>query len=663
MNNKSISKLFMSNTAAYLVILFLVSLLPLLLGNGLITSAIGLTVWIVVTVYSFVREKKREKELFEYVQSLVFHFDESTRESMIGFPMPIAIFRKSGNVIWYNENFKSVFGVNGAFDITIKDIVPDMDTDRFFDSGTKSIRVNSGGRIFNVLTTVTSPEDGEAAATLYWVEETKYEALKQMYDETRPIVCSIIVDNYDEVMQNTPDEAKSVLAGNIEKQIVDLAAETKGIVKKLEKDRYFFVFESKYLGAFMEKKFDILEKIKCINNGNKLPVTISIGIGKDAPTFGQNELYSRNATDMALGRGGDQVVIKDAEKFTYFGGGAQEQEKSTRVKTRVMAFAFKQLIAQTENVLIMGHKNADLDSFGAALGMLSAIRKTGKPAYIVLNTLNSYTSKMLKRVRSKEEFKDCIINGDTASEIITENTLLIVVDVFRPSITDCEELLSKTENIAVIDHHRKSAEFIQNVSLAYHETYASSACEMVTELLQYIDDGKSISSVVAEALYAGIELDTKNFTFKTGVRTLEAAAYLRRKGVDSTNLKLLFQNDIKVYSLKADIMKNCEIYKDCIAVSYTKSSHRDIQSINAAAADDLLGIEGIAASFTVCNADGVTYVSARSIGKINVQRITETIGGGGHNVVAGAQLKCGIDEAVEIIKKAVDDYMKDVNKD
>ncbi len=663
MNNKSISKLFMSNTAAYLVIIFLISLLPLLTGNNFIASVIGLAVWVTVTVYSFAHEKKREKELFNYVQSLVFHFDDSTRESMMNFPMPIAIFQKSGSVIWYNENFKTTFGVKGAFDITLDDIVMDTDKNKFFDPDNQTVRVNCGGRIFNVLTTVTSPEDAEAAATLYWVEETKYENLKQQYDETRPVVCSIIVDNYDEVMQNTPDEVKSVLAGNIERQIVDLAAETKGIVKKLEKDRYFFIFEHKYLGGFTENKFDILEKIKNINNGNKLPVTISIGIGMDAPNFGQNELYSRNAMDMALGRGGDQVVIKDAEKFTYFGGGVQEQEKSTRVKTRVMAFAFKQLISQAENVIIMGHKNADLDSFGASVGMLSTIRKMGKPAYVVLNTLSSYTSKMLKRVQAKEEFKDCIINGDTAKEIINENTLLVVVDVFRPSITDCEELLSKTENIAVIDHHRKSAEFIQNVSLAYHETYASSACEMVTELLQYIDDGKSISSVAAEALYAGIELDTKNFTFKTGVRTLEAAAYLRRKGVDSTNLKLLFQNDMEVYSLKADIMKNCEIYKECIAISYTKSNYYDIQSINAAAADDLLGIEGITASFTVCRKNGVAYVSARSIGKINVQRITEMIGGGGHNVVAGAQLDCSISDAIGMIKKAIDGYMADLNKD
>lgn len=663
MNNKSISKLFMSNTAAYLVILFLVSLLPLLMGNNLITFGIGFAVWIAVTVYSFVHERKREKELFNYVQSLVFQFDDATKESMIGFPMPVSIFQKSGNIIWYNENFKTTFGVNGAFDITLKDIVQDIDTDRFFDLGTKSIKVNCGGRIFNVLTTVASPEKAETAATFYWVEETKYENLKQRYDATRPVVCSIIVDNYDEVMQNTPDEAKSVLAGNIEKQIVDLAAETKGIVKKLEKDRYFFVFENEYLAGFMEKKFDILEKIKNINNGNKLPVTISIGIGTDAPTFGQNELYSRNAMDMALGRGGDQVVIKDAEKFTYFGGGAQEQEKSTRVKTRVMAFAFKQLISQAENVVIMGHKNADLDSFGASVGMLASILKMGKPAYVVLNTLSSYTSKMLKRVQSKEEFKSCIIDGERAKEIVTENTLLIVVDVFRPSITDCEELLSKTESIAVIDHHRKSAEFIQNVSLAYHETYASSACEMVTELLQYIDDGKSMSAVVAEALYAGIELDTKNLTFKTGVRTLEAAAYLRRKGVDSTNIKLLFQNDREVYSLKADIIKNCETYRDCIAISYTKSNYNDIQSINAAAADDLLGIEGITASFTMCNVDGVTYVSARSIGKINVQRITEIIGGGGHNVVAGAQLKCNISEAVKMIKAAIDEYMEEIKTD
>ena len=423
------------------------------------------------------------------------------------------------------------------------------------------------------------------------------------------------------------------------------------------------MFSSLQLRKVIESKFTILDEVKNISLGNRIPVTISMGIGTGADNnIYADDISARNALNMALGRGGDQAVIKNEDGFKYFGGNSKELEKYTRVKTRVMAYALKQLMGQSEQVMIMGHKNADLDSFGAAIGMCSAAMEEGKPSYIVLETSNAYTNKLKSQFEKTEKFAGVFIDRETALARITPTTLLIIVDVFKPVITEEPQLIEKTNNIVVIDHHRKSSDFIENASLTYHEPSASSACEMVTELLQYMNDGKSITKNVAEALFAGVELDTKGFSFKTGVRTFEAAAYLRRKGVDASNIKVLFQTGRTEYAIRSEIVKSAEIYNGFIAISSTDSEYEDIQSLTAAAADDLLDIEGIVASFTMCRVNGVTYISGRSLGNINVQMILELIGGGGHHVVAGAQLECKFEEAKTILKQAIDEYFENNRK-
>lgn len=658
MKNKPFSRLFASNTALFLIVLFLMALLPLLIENKAAATVIAVVVWIVLTVYSFIYEAKREKDLLEYIMSLSFNGGNSSKDALLRVPLPISVMQLSGNVLWYNEQFRDTFELNGVNDFNLLDIIDaGVGLSDFTEPKSGGVKIKVKNKYFNVLVNITRNENDEIVAVLYWMDETKFVSLKQLYDNTRPVICSLIIDNYDEVMQNTPDDSRTMLMGTIERAINEWIGKTGGIFRKSEKDKYLIIFEHQHLNTIINEKFAILEKVKNISIGNKIPATVSLGLGFGGNTLNEDMAFSRNALDMALGRGGDQAVIKDKNKFSYFGGNNKELEKYTRVKTRVMAFAMKQLVNQAENIVIMGHKNADLDSFGAAVGILSSAINQKKDAYIVLETSNEFTNKMLKRFKLIEKYSRRFINSRQAEEMTNQSTLLVVVDVYRPSFTEAPNLLEKTDNIVVIDHHRKGAEFIENASLMYHEPSASSACEMVTELLEYIDDGESIDKNVAEALYSGIKLDTKDFSFKTGVRTFEAAAYLRRRGVDTQSVKMLFQNQKKVVEKISDIVCSALIYRGNIAISTTKTEYSDIQSIAAAAADELLSIEGIEASFTLCKIEDTVYISGRAVGNINVQVILEYLGGGGHAVVAGAQIKCDMNEAVSALKSAIDKYM------
>ncbi len=654
--------MFASNTALFLGVLFILALLPLIIGDYVIVSAIGFAVWIAMTVYSFIHESKREKDILEYIRMLSFHTDSTSKDSLLHFPLPLSLIRSDGTIVWYNDKFSSLFGVNDAFDTNIKSIIgEDADISSLMESSS-DIMFTIGEKNYRVLVNSLSSKSGDVSSILYWLDETSHVKLKNTYLSSRPVVSSVIVDNYDDVMKDTPENMKTVLAGDIEHIISEWARSAYGIVKRLERDKYFILFDHEHLDVFRANKFAVLESIKSLNRGNQISPTVSIGIGVEGKTFLENEAFSRKAIDMALGRGGDQVVIKDASKFTYFGGNSKDVEKYTRVKTRVMAGALSHLIAQADKVIIMGHKNSDLDSFGAALAMHSAAAGMGKPTYILAETMVSSTKKLFDRCRASSIIHS-FISKETALELVTPGTLLIVVDVYRPSITELPELIEQTDNIVVIDHHRKSSDFIEDASLTYHEPSASSTCEMVTELLQYINDGATITPFIAEALYSGIELDTKSFTFKSGIRTFEAAAYLRRKGVNPSNVKLLFQSGKDVYKIRTDIVRSGKVYKNQIAISVADSKHDDIQSISAAAADEMLELEGITASFVLCTVGKTVYISGRSIGGVNVQVILEKLGGGGHGVIAGAQLTCTVSDAVNQLKDAIDKYIEDTRKE
>lgn len=661
MKRKSYTSITANYAWVYLIVLFLLAF-ALCFAGGVQTGIVGIVACVLLTAGTVVVETNRKKNLFEYVQQLSFHVHSTSRDSLLKFPMPLTIVDREGRIIWYNKQCAEIFGDN-IFDRDINEVLgSELDIEQFVNQVQLSARVEYKNRYYNIMANVSDEMPDKTTVILYWVDETEEILMKQEYENSRPVMCLLTVDNYEEVVQNTPEIQRPMFAATIEKKIHEWAAKNKGIVRKTQRDKYMILMEKRYLDENVRDKFSFLNDMHAIQEGNQMPVTISLGIGVGSG-LPDNDSYAGSALDMALGRGGDQVVIKDRNKFTYFGGNSAEQETHTRVKTRVMSYALKQLIQQAETVVLMGHKNADLDAIGAAIGLYASIHHMEKRVYIVTETQNKSTLKLLNRVKRYEEFNGAWLNYERAKEVVDEHTLLIVADVYRASITECPELLNQAGDIVVLDHHRKSAEFIENTTLVYHEPYASSTCEMVTEMLQYIDDGVQITPIVAEALYAGIVMDTKNFVFKSGVRTFEAAAYLRRRGVDTLHIKQLFQDDKQVYIQKLAVARAAFLYRDGIAISRLKEKTEDTAMVAAVAADEMLGMEGVCASFVLAETDSGIHISGRSLGTVNVQVILERVGGGGHITLAAAKINGNMKQAEELLKNAIDDYFDDTAKE
>ena len=466
----------------------------------------------------------------------------------------------------------------------------------------------------------------------------------------------LYLDNYDEALESVEEVRRSLLTALIDRKISKYIASMAGVVKKIEKDKYFFAIKQKYVDTLRQNRFSILEEVKTVNIGNEMAVTLSIGLGMNGDTYMQNYEFSRTAIDMALGRGGDQAVIKDGVNIQYYGGKSQQTEKATRVKARVKAHALRELMENKDRILIMGHKMGDIDSLGAAVGIYRIAMAMNKKANIVYNDITSSVRPMIERFTGSSDYpEDMFIKTKQALELADPTTILVVVDVNRPSITDAPELLQAVKTIVVLDHHRQSSEIISNAVLSYVEPYASSTCEMVAEVLQYIADGIRIRPAEADAMYAGIVIDTNNFTNQTGVRTFEAAAYLRRNGADVTRVRKMFRDEMADYKARALTISNAEIFNDYFAISVCPSEGIESPTIvGAQAANELLDIIGMKASFVLTPFNGVIYVSARSIDEVNVQVVMEKLGGGGHRTIAGAQLKdMTIEEAEEKIKEVI----------
>ncbi len=471
----------------------------------------------------------------------------------------------------------------------------------------------------------------------------------------------IYLDNYDEALETVEEVRRSLLMALIDRKVNKYISAMNGIVKKLEKDKYFFAIKQQYVQRIQEDRFAILEDVKTVNIGNDMAVTLSIGMGMNGETYNQDYDFARTAIDMALGRGGDQAVIKDGEKIQYFGGKAQQMEKSTRVKARVKAHALRELMENKDRLLIMGHKMPDIDSFGAALGIYRIATSLNKKAHIVINEVTTSVKPMMDRFIGNPDYpEDMFLKGPKAAELVDVATMLVVVDVNRPSITDAPALLRMVKSIVVLDHHRQSSEIIDNAVLSYVEPYASSACEMVAEVLQYIADNIRIRPAEADAMYAGIVIDTLNFTNQTGVRTFEAAAYLRRCGADITRVRKMFRENMAEYQAKADAVRRAEVYREAFAISVCPAEGLASPTIvGAQAANDLLEINGIKASVVLTEYNHVIYLSARSIDEVNVQVMMEILGGGGHRTVAGAQLEgVTIEQARAKVKDAIDEMRK-----
>lgn len=501
--------------------------------------------------------------------------------------------------------------------------------------------------------------DTESVFAVYFYDETALLKLREEEESRRLTAGLLYLDNYEEAMESVDEVRRPLLTAMIDRKIVRYFDGMQAIMKKLEKDKYFFVIERRYLQELLDSQFDILEQVKTVNIGNEMRITLSIGIGDGGGSYAQCYDFARQAIDMALGRGGDQAVVKDGENIRYFGGKSNSKEKTTRVKARVKAHAFRELIENKDRLLIMGHKLMDIDSLGAAVGIWRIATTMGKEAHIVSSAVNGAIRPMLERFYNGDYPEDMFIPEEKALQLLDEDSVLVVVDTNRPSMVEGPRLLDVAKTIVVLDHHRQSQDSIRNAQLSYVETYASSACEMVAEVVQYISDDVKIRAVEADAMYAGIVIDTHNFQNQTGVRTFEAAAFLRRNGADVTRVRKLFREKLDDYRAKSEAIHNAEIYRENFALSYCDATGLDNPTVvGAQAANDLLDVIGVKASVVATTFREKVYLSARAIDEVNVQVMMEKLGGGGHRTIAGAQLS-GLtqEEAMEQVKQVIDEML------
>ena len=602
-------------------------------------------VYILVVAYAVFADNKRKNELSESLKDLTMTVDTAAKTSLINSPFPLVILETNGKIIWRSSKFVSEFA-NIDIQNYLNDLIYDIkqEIERKKDGTDKSVILQTeiGNRTYKIFGRfVNSKKSNKTDYTiiLYFIDETENIKLQKEYTDSKSCVEIIMIDNYEENMQLIDGEEKPQITAEIDKCIFDWTNETNGILIKSDRDTYIYIFEQRYLEQVKQDKFSILGKIKEIKTKENVQFTLSIAVSNEGVTDKEKYKSAQIAMDIILGRGGDQAVIRENEIYKFFGGRAQEVEKRTKVKARVVAHALENLIKESNKVMIMGHTNPDIDAMGSAMGIYRLVKELGKNAYIVTSNETTTLQNFKESLMEEPEYEDILINKEVAEENMDEETLLVIVDTHKTNYVEAPELLNKTEKIVVIDHHRRSADYIENATLTFQEVYASSAAELVTEILQYATTKINLKTIEAESLYAGIMMDTKNFTFKTGVRTFEAAAYLRKCGVDIIRVKKWFQSDLASFNKIAEIVKKAEIVNDSIAIASYNRKTKDASLICAKAADELLTISNITASFVLGNIGEKICISGRSIGDINVQVILEKLGGGGHITLAGAQVE------------------------
>ncbi|WP_298016816.1 DHH family phosphoesterase [uncultured Dysosmobacter sp.] len=663
MNNKKLSRLLEPNLQLYFLCLVLFSLAAVTASPLLAVLEGGLT--LALYVYSRQAGKKRRQGILQYIDSVTGSVDTASKSTLINSPLPIMVFRPdTGEVIWSNENFLQLAGVREhLFEMKVEDAVPDFPVQWLLEGKQECPeRVLMNSRRFRVYGSLVRAKgrNGEQnlVATTYWVDTTEGDELKETYTATRPVLALLMVDNYEDLMKACADTQRSAVLAQIDEKLNNWAAAGDGLLLKTERDRYLFVFEEQHYEHFVEEKFSVLDAIRDIKVGEGSHPTLSIGIGKDAS--GIPELY-KNANlslEMALSRGGDQAVVRNKVDFAFYGGRAKTTEKRTKVKSRVMANALSELLADAEQVYVMGHSFADMDAVGAAAGMCCAARKRGKKAQIVIDLERNAAQAVLDRLRALPEYEDVFTSPNEAFLKMRPGALLVVVDTNRPDIVESPQLLESCNRVAVIDHHRRAASYIENAAFSFHEPYASSASELVTELLQYLVEPADLMREEAEALLAGIVLDTKHFTLRTGGRTFEAAAFLRRAGADTVDVQRFFQNDLSDMVSRYDIIRRAELYREDIALAVVPQDGVD-RVTAAQAADELLTLKGVKASFVLYRNGEDVLMSARSLGEINVQVILEALGGGGNSSTAGGRVANGDLLTVrEQLTEAIDAYFE-----
>ena len=658
--NRKLARLFQPSFQLYFVCLVLFALISAFFSIPL--AVVELAAILALAVYSRQHTNRCRREIARYLENVTGTVDTATKDTMANSPLPMIIFRpESDDIIWTNDRFLQLTGEREhLFDAKLSALIPGFDSRWLMEGKTECpTEVEYGSRRFLVFGHLvrTGGRSGGFLATTYWVDVTEFSLIRERYQATRPVAAVLLLDNYDELMKNLTENQRSALVSEIDSRLDEWVAESGGMLRRYQRERYLFIFDEQYLAKFIENKFDILDAIHQVVNPSGINATLSIGVVKDGETYRELFQFANLSIDMALSRGGDQAVIRNKFTFEFYGGRSKETEKRTKVKSRVMANALSALVSDSSQVFIMGHRSPDNDCIGAAAGVCALCRKNGVPVHIIKEAAPPPAQELIDRLSPLPEYQDCFLTAQEALLIADSRSLTVVVDTNRPDQVQAAELLESCNRVAVIDHHRRAATYIEGAALNYHEPYASSASEMVTELLQYIVEPNQILRAEAEALLAGIVLDTKNFTMRTGGRTFEAAAFLRRSGADTAEVKKLYQNDLADTVAKYALIQNAQLYRDHIALAVSPQPVNRI--IAAQAADELLNIMGIDTSFVVAPDGDKVNLSARSMGDTNVQVILEKLGGGGNAAAAGGQVSGqSVDEVAQALKEAIDQYFE-----
>ena len=662
MNNKKLSRLLEPNLKLYFLCMVLFCCAAAVVSPLLALAEAAVTV--ALYAYFTKANQKRRQGILQYIDSLTGSVDTASKSTLINSPLPIMVFRPdTGEVIWSNENFLQLAGVREhLFEMKVEDAVPEFPVQWLLEGKQECPgRVLMNSRRFRVYGSLVRAKgrggEQNLVATTYWVDTTDADELQERYVSTRPVLAVLMVDNYEDLMKACADTARSAVLAQIDEKLNVWASCADGLLLKTERDHYLFIFEERHYEHFVEDKFSVLDTIRDIKVGDVTP-TLSIGIGKDADSMGELYKNANLSLEMALSRGGDQAVVRGKVDFAFYGGRSKTTEKRTKVKSRVMANALSELVADATELYIMGHSFADMDAVGAAAGLCCMARKRGKQAQVVIDLEHNAAGPVLDRLRGLPEYAGVFTAPNEAFLKMRPGALLIVVDTNRPDMVESVQLLESCNRVAVIDHHRRAAQYIENAAFNFHEPYASSASELVTELLQYLVEPSDLLREEAEALLAGIVLDTKHFTLRTGGRTFEAAAFLRRAGADTTDVQKLFQNNLSEMVSRYDIIRRAELYRDDIAVAVIPQDGVD-RVAAAQAADELLGLKGVKASFVVYRSGENVLMSARSLGDVNVQVILEALGGGGNSTTAGGKVTDSDPETVRNrLLEAIDDYFE-----
>ena len=662
MNNKKLSRLLEPNLKLYFLCMVLFCCAAAVVSPLLALAEAA----VIVALYAYFTKanQKRRQGILQYIDSLTGSVNTASKSTLINSPLPIMVFRPdTGEVIWSNENFLQLAGVREhLFEMKVEDAVPEFPVQWLLEGKQECPdRVRMNSRRFRVYGSLVRAKgrggEQNLVATTYWVDTTDADELRERYVSTRPVLAVLMVDNYEDLMKACADTARSAVLAQIDEKLNIWASCADGLLLKTERDHYLFIFEERHYEHFAEDKFSVLDTIRDIKVGDVTP-TLSIGIGKDADSMGELYKNANLSLEMALSRGGDQAVVRGKVDFAFYGGRSKTTEKRTKVKSRVMANALSELVADATELYIMGHSFADMDAVGAAAGLCCMARKRGKQAQVVIDLEHNAAGPVLDRLRGLPEYAGVFTAPNEAFLKMRPGALLIVVDTNRPDMVESVQLLESCNRVAVIDHHRRAAQYIENAAFNFHEPYASSASELVTELLQYLVEPSDLLREEAEALLAGIVLDTKHFTLRTGGRTFEAAAFLRRAGADTTDVQKLFQNNLSEMVSRYDIIRRAELYRDDIAVAVIPQDGVD-RVAAAQAADELLGLKGVKASFVVYRSGENVLMSARSLGEVNVQVILEALDGGGNSTTAGGKVTGSDPETVrKRLLEAIDDYFE-----